>query len=147
MSGITFTKHIGLFQQYIYKFEKDSSWTRRTDIDSFCFIDVSIREILNEKGEFIKNQIHFETYFKNGTSLCKAYSEDKEAFDKQFFERDGLKCFWVAFEGSMPVYVKKIYDVMETKEFNDWDKVNYAELCKECQTDKLLDALKEKIEE
>jgi len=124
MSEITFTKKIGLFQQYIYKFEKDSSWARRADIPSFCFIDVSIREILNEKGEFIRNQLHFETFMKHGHSVCKAIPEDKEAFDAQFFERDGLKMFYVAFEGSMPVYVRKIYDVMETEEYRKTYEAN-----------------------
>ena len=119
MSGITFTKKIGLFQQFLYKFEKDSGWARRADIDSLCFINVSIREKYNSENEFIRNELYFETFLKQGHSVCKAISDDKEAYDAQFFEEKGLTKFWLSYEGSVPAYVHKIYDVMETKGFKE----------------------------
>lgn len=147
MSEITFTKNCGLFQQFLYKFEKDSGWARREDIDCFCFINVSIREKVNSKGEFVRNELYFQTYLKQGHSVCKAISDDKEAYDAQFFEEKGLTKFWLSYEGSVPAYVHKIYDVMETKGFKEHALKKKINTSYEKEHEKQLRALEEKIDE
>jgi len=121
MSNITFTKTIGLFQKFCYKKNIVDPWEIKKDNLGMCFISVFLVEITNEKNEFVRNALRFETETPYGHTICKQISDDKEAYDAQFNNEGPMKKFYVGFEGKEPYYyVAKIYDITEREDFKEF---------------------------